>query len=307
MHHISVEPPPFFHRGPSPLTRLTFFGVISLALLFADTRFHYLEHVRYVAAIVLYPLQRAAQLPGEAVASVGAYLSTVSALRAENEQLRRQLAESAPAAQGYAIAQQEKASLAALLDVRTRYNRESATAVAVLYTGRDPFAQKLFVDKGGDAGLAPGEAVIDAHGVVGQVTRVFPYMAEVTLVTDKDHAVPVKVERSGVRSVLFGAGAGRAPALRFLAPSADIQVGDVLVTSGLDGTYPPGLAVARVATLERETGQMFARVTCVPLAGVDRSEQLLVLGRAAALQPRPEEPTESDTAKKLGKGKARRG
>ncbi len=305
--HISVEPPPFFHRGPSPLTRLAFFGLISLVLLFADTRFHYLEHVRYVAAIVLYPLQRAAQLPGEAIASVGAYLSTVSVLRAENEQLRRQLVESAPAAQGYAVAQQEKASLAALLDVRARYNRQSATSVAVLYTGRDPFAQKLFVDKGGDAGLALGEAVIDAHGVVGQVTRVFPYMAEVTLVTDKDHAVPVKVERTGVRSVLFGAGAGRAPELRFLAPSADIQVGDVLVTSGLDGTYPPGLAVARVATLERDTGQMFARVTCTPLAGVDRSEQLLVLGLAAAQQPRPDEPAEADTAKKLGRGKARRG
>jgi len=306
VHHISVEPPPFFHRGPSPLTRLAFFGVISLALLFADTRFHYLEHVRYVAAIVLYPLQRAAQLPGEAIASVGAYLSTVSSLRSENAELRRQLVESAPAAQGYALAQQEKASLAALLDVRARY-RESATAVTVLYAGRDPFSQKVFVDKGDDAGIAQGQAVIDAHGVVGQVTRVFPYMAEVTLVTDKDHAVPVKVERSGVRSVLFGAGAGRAPELRFLAPSADVQVGDVLVTSGLDGTYPPGLAVARVANLERDTGQMFARVTCAPLAGVDRSEQLLVLGHAAALQPRPEEPSDSDAGKKVGKGRARRG
>jgi rod shape-determining protein MreC len=307
MHHISVEPPPFFHRGPSPLARLAFFGVISLALLFADTRFHYLEHVRYVASVVLYPLQRLAQLPGEAAASVGAYLSTVASLRAENAELRRRLVESAPAAQGYALAQQEKASLAALLDVRARYSRELATAVAVLYTGRDPFTQKVFVDKGGDAGLVPGAAVIDAHGVVGQVTRVFPYMAEVTLVTDKDHAVPVKVERSGVRSVLFGAGAGRAPELRFLAPSADVQVGDVLVTSGLDGTYPPGLAVARVATLERDTGQMFARVTCAPLAGVDRSEQLLVLARAEPRQPRPEEPPEADTTKKIGRGKARRG
>jgi len=306
VHHISVEPPPFFHRGPSPLARLAFFGVISLALLFADTRFHYLEHVRYVTSIVLYPLQRAAQLPGEAIASVGAYFSTLSALRSENAQLRQQLVEVAPAAQGYAVAQQEKDRLAALLDIRARY-KESATAVAVLYTSRDPFAQKLFVDKGDDAGLSPGEAVIDAHGVVGQVTRVFPYMAAVTLVTDKDHAVPVKAERSGVRSVLFGAGAGRAPELRFLAPTADIRVGDMLVTSGLDGTYPPGLAVARVATLERDTGQMFARVTCTPLAGVDRSEQLLVLGRAAALRPRPEEPVDADTAKKLGKGRARRG
>jgi rod shape-determining protein MreC len=179
--------------------------------------------------------------------------------------------------------------------------------VEVLYTGRDPFAQKLFVDKGADAEIQAGEAVIDADGVVGQVTRVYPYMAEVTLVTDKDHAVPVQVQRSGVRSVLYGAGAGRPPELRFMAPSADIQVGDVLVTSGLDGTYPPGLAVARVATLERDTGQIFARIACAPLAGVDRSEHLLVIGRQAAAMPRPEEAAPKDIDKKLGKAKRRAG
>ena len=159
------------------------------------------------------------------------------------------------------------------------------------------------VGKGVDAELHPGEAVIDAEGVVGQVTRVFPSMAEVTLVTDKDQAVPVKVQRSGVRSVLYGSGAGRLPELRFMAPSADIQVGDVLVTSGLDGTYPPGLAVAKVTTLDRETGQMFAHITCTPLAGVDRSEHLLVLAKSTAMPPRPEEPAESDAAKKPGKGR----
>jgi rod shape-determining protein MreC len=304
VHYVSVEPPPFFHRGPSPLARLAFFGVISLALLFADTRLHYLEHVRYVASTVLYPLQRAAQLPGEAISAIASYFTTLSTLKAENAELRRELVEVAPAAQGYAAAEQQSARLAALLDVRARYPQSAAT-VTVLYSGRDPFSQKLFVDKGGDAGIAPGQAVVDAQGVVGQVTRVFPYMSEVTLLTDKDHAVPVKAERSGVRSVLYGSGAGRLPELRFLAPTADIQIGDVLVTSGLDGTYPPGLAVAKVATLERDTGQMFARVTCMPLAGVDRSEQLLVLGRAAALPPRPEEPVEAEAAKKLGKGKRR--
>ncbi len=173
----------------------------------------------------------------------------------------------------------------------------------MLYSSRDPFAQRLYVGKGVDAELHPGEAVIDADGVVGQVTRVFPSMAEVTLVTDKDHAVPVKVQRSGVRSVLYGSGAGRAPELRFMAPSADIQVGDILVTSGLDGTYPPGLAVARVATLDRETGQMFARITCTPLAGVDRSEHLLVLAKSTVTPPRPDEPAETDAVKKPGKGR----
>ena len=304
MRYIPVEPPPFFRRGPSPLARLVFFGLISIALLFVDTRYRYLEGIRIVAATILYPFQRAVQLPGEALASVGDYFTSLRALSEDNAKLTRQAAEHAAAAQAFASTQQENARLRVLLDARTHY-ASAAKAVEVLYTGRDPFAQKLFVDKGADADIQPGEAVIDADGVVGQVTRVYPNMAEVTLVTDKDHAVPVKVARSGVRSVLYGAGAGRAPELRFMAPSADIQVGDVLVTSGLDGTYPPGLAVARVATLERETGQIFARIACAPIAGVDRSEHLLVLGQGAAALPRPEEPALSDTTKKVGKGKRR--
>lgn len=304
MRHLPAEPPAFFPRGPSPLARLAFFGLVSIALLFVDTRYHYLENIRIVAATVLYPLQRVAQLPGEALLYVGSYFVTKRGLAEDNALLRQQLVENAAPAQSYPAAQQENARLRSLLELKARY-ATAAVAVEVLYTSRDPFAQKLFIDKGAQADLRPGEAVIDADGVVGQVTRVFPYMSEVTLLTDKDHAVPVKVQRSGVRSVLYGAGAGRAPELRFTAPSADIQVGDILVTSGLDGTYPAGLAVARVATLERETGQIFPRITCAPLAGVDRSEYLLVLGREAATLPRPEEPAEPDVAKKAGKGKRR--
>ena len=306
MRHLPVEPPAFFHRGPSPFARLAFFGLVSIALLFADTRFRYLENLRQVVAVVLYPLQRAAQMPGEAFSYVATYFSSQRALADDNAALKRKLVEEATAVQGYALVRQENERLAALLDLRTRYGG-TATAVEVLYTGRDPFTQKLFVDKGSDAGILPGQAVIDAEGVVGQVTRVFPFMAEVTLLTDKDHAVPVKVVRSGVRSVLFGSGAGRLPELRFSAPNADIEVGDVLVTSGIDGTYPPGLAVAQVATLERDTGQMFARISATPLAGVDRSRHLLVLAQGAALPPQPEEPSPVETGKRGGKGKARKG
>jgi rod shape-determining protein MreC len=255
---------------------------------------------------VLYPLQRAAQMPGEAFSYVATYFSSQRALADDNAALKRKLVEEATAVQGYAVVRQENERLAALLDLRTRYGG-TAKPVEVLYTGRDPFTQKVFVDKGSDAGILAGEAVIDAEGVVGQVTRVFPFMAEVTLLTDKDHAVPVKVVRSGVRSVLFGSGAGRRPELRFSAPNADIEVGDVLVTSGIDGTYPPGLAVAQVASLERDTGQMFARISARPLAGVDRSRHLLVLAQGAALPPQPEEPTPADAVKRGGTGKARKG
>ncbi len=240
MRHVSVDPPPFFHRGPSPLTRLAFFGVLSLILLFADTRFRYLEGIRVGAAVVLYPLHRAVLLPGEAVAWVGGYLAAKQALTEENAALRQDLlGESAGGARLFASAGREQPAQGADRACEARY-AGAAKAVEVLYTGRDPFTQKLFVNRGAEAGIKPGEAVIDEIGVVGQVTRVFPNMAEVTLLTDKDHAVPVRVERSGVRSVFFGAGAGRAPELRFMAPSADIRAGDKLYTSGIDGTYPTG-------------------------------------------------------------------
>ncbi|MFO1413811.1 MAG: rod shape-determining protein MreC [Burkholderiales bacterium] len=305
MHHISAEPPPFFHRGPSPAARLAFFGILSLALMFADTRFRYLEGIRQVTSVMLYPLQRAVQLPGEALAWTGAYFASKRALTDENAALKADLVAHSLSAQEFARLQTENAALRGLLDLARRYSG-TAVAVEVLYTGRDPFTQKLFVNRGSEAGIAAGQAVIDDMGVVGQVTRVFPGMAEVTLMTDKDHAVPVKVERSGVRSVVFGAGAGRSPELRFMAPTADIRQGDKLVTSGLDGTYPAGLAVAEVASVERETGQVFARIVVRPLAGADRSTYLLVLGQASAAPPRPEEPQETEAAKKGGR-KGRRG
>ena len=303
MRHLSVEPPPFFHRGPSPLARLTFFGLLSLALLFTDTRYRYLENARQAVEVVLYPLQRIVQWPGEAAAYAATYVSSLRVLTEDNALLKQELLAQAPAMQGYQGLQQENARLRALLDVGQRFHGVT-TAAEVLYTGRDPFTQKLFVDKGESAGVQPGQAVIDEVGVVGQVTRVFPYMAEVTLVTDKDYAVPVRVERSGVRSVLYGAGTGRLPELRFLSPNSEIQSGDRLVTSGIDGTYPAGLAVAQVVSVERETGQIFARVTCKPLAGVDKSPHVLILGPVAALPRRPEEAADTNPPRK-GRNRAR--
>jgi len=304
--YLPAEPPAFFHRGPSPTTRLVFFGLVSIALLFLDTRYGYLEQVRQSVAIVLHPMQRVAALPGAVIAVVGDYFASKRALAEENEALKLRLAEAGAKAQGAASLAQENERLRSLLEIRSRFEGR-AIAVAVLYTGRDAFQQKLVIDKGRDAGIAAGAAVVDADGIVGQVTRTYPYVAEVTLLTDKDHVIPVKLERSGARAVMAGAGAGRAPELRYVSPSTDVRIGDLLVTSGLDGTYPQGLAVARVATVERDTGQMFARITATPIGGVDRSEQLLVLARSEPLPPRPEDPVEAEVAKKSGRGRTARG
>jgi rod shape-determining protein MreC len=301
MRHLLVEPPPFFHRGPSPLARLAVFGLLSLALLFADTRYRYLENIRRGAVIVLYPLQRIVQMPGEALAYVDTYFSSQRALAEDNATLQSQLLTQAPLVHAYPMVEQENARLRALIKLEARVP-VTGIAAEVVYSSRDPFTQKLFVDKGEAAGIEAGRAVIDTIGVVGQVTRVFPYMAEVTLVTDKDHAVPVKVQRTGVRTVMYGAGAARPPELRYLSPTVEIEPGDLLVTSGIDGTYPAGLAVAQVVSVERETGQSFAHVTCRPLAGIDNSAQVLILAPTASAPPRPEEPADPAAPRK-GRGR----
>jgi len=299
----SYDPPPFFKRGPTPFARFVFFGLVSLALLFADSRYGYLENVRAVVAVVLAPLQRAALLPVQAWDIAAAYFASQTRLSAENRSLQQQLLAQGSIVQSAKSLLQENERLRGLLQARPRYLGHD-TLAEVLYLGRDPFSQKVYVNKGGNEGVKPGQAVIDDLGVVGQVTRVFPAVSEVTLLTEKDQTIPVKIERNGVRTLLVGAGTGHLPELRFMSANADIQSGDVLVTSGLDGTYPAGLAVATVAAVERDSGQMFARITCRPLAGVDRSDQVMIVpAPLAGLPARPEEAAEADTPKRVAKGR----
>ena len=303
MPALPYEPPPFFKRGPSPFARFVFFSLASLALLFADGRYGYLESVRLGAHVIVAPLQRVALVPGQLWDAVAAYFASQTRLTADNKQLHQQLVTQGAIVQSAQSLVQENERLRGLLKARTRYPGNTVLA-EVLYLGRDPFSQKLYLNKGSGDQVRAGQAVIDDAGVVGQITRVYSALSEVTLLTEKDHTIPVKVERNGLRTLLVGAGTGHPPELRFMAANADIQSGDVLVTSGLDGTYPPGLAVASVAAVERDSGLMFARITCRPLAGVDRSDQVLIVpAPSASIPPRPEETTEGDAAKRPTKGR----
>ena len=303
MPALSYDPPPFFRRGPSPFARFVFFSLVSLALLFADGRYGYLENVRMGVAVVLAPFQRAALLPVQAWDAVALYFASQTRLSAENHQIRQQLLNQGAIVQSAQSLVQENERLRGLLKAQAR-NQGNDILAEVLYLGRDPFSQKVYVNKGAADQVKAGQAVIDDMGIVGQVTRVYPAVSEVTLLTEKDHTIPVKVERNGVRTLLVGAGTGHLPELRFMAANADIQPGDVLVTSGLDGTYPPGLAVAAVAAVERDSGLMFARITCRPLAGVDRSDQVLIVPAPLAGMPaRPEADAERDTPKRAAKGR----
>lgn len=282
------SPPPFFRRGPSPLALLSLFSALSVVLLVADARFRYLEPLRSAVAVVLYPLQRAATAPFELMGRAADFFASQSQLVEENARLRQQRLQDASAVQRHAALAAENAKLRELLEARAR-TEGTALAAEILYGSREPFSRKVIVDKGGQHGVGAGHAVIDANGVVGQVTRAYPLVSEVTLLTDKDHAVPVQVQRSGVRAIVFGYGDTALVELRFMSASADVQNGDLLVTSGLDGTYPPGLPVAVVNRIERNADTPFARIFGTPVAGVDRSRQLLIIAPPAAMSPRPEE------------------
>ena len=167
--------------------------------------------------------------------------------------------------------------------------------VQILYTARDPFSRKVIVDKGQQSGIVAGQPAIDEAGVVGKVTRVFPFSAEITLITDKDQAVPVQIVRSGQRSVVFGLGNGQLE-LRYMPANADVQVGDTLVTSGLDSVYLQGFPVARVVNIERDSAYSFARIFCAPIAGVENFGEVMILDRRENLPPPPPEEASRATA-----------
>ena len=282
------SPPPFFKRGPAPLVRLFFFASLSLALLVLDARFRYAEGVRGVLALAAYPLQRAATAPVDFLRTVGDYFSTQAQLFEDNANLRAKNLALAQAAQRYETAEAEAAQLRRLIGAAEKLAVKS-TPAEILYAGRDPYSHKIFINLGERQGVKPGSPVADEAGVVGQVTRVHPLVSEVTLITDQDHVVPVQVVRNGLRAIAFGGGASGMLELRFTAGNAEIQNGDRLVTSGIDGIYPAGLPVATVVRIERDAEHSFARVVCRPAAGVDRGRFVLVLSDETARPPRPEE------------------
>jgi rod shape-determining protein MreC len=267
---------PFFARGPSPLARLTVFGLAALVLMFVDSRFRTLDSVRSVIATIVHPMQRVAMLPLEAWRSTSALFESRAALQVENQMLRNRALADAQSVQGYSALKAENAQFRALHLLHSQNQPKGLTA-EVIQSGRDPFAQRLFINRGSQQGIKAGQAVIDSNGVIGQVTRAHPLVSEVTLLTEKDHAVPVRNDRTSVRFVMFGRGIDQLPELRYVPTTVDIQVGDILTTSGIDGLYPAALAVAKITSVSREPGQAFVRVQCAPLAGIHASQYVLAV------------------------------
>jgi rod shape-determining protein MreC len=273
------QPPPFFKRGPAPVALLCLYVALSLALLVVDARLQTLEVLRQMLSMFTHPVQQFAHLPAQVLDNSGSYFASVARLQEDNAALKKIRLDNVATLLRTQQLEVENERLRKLLGVKER-QRASGQAAQILYAARDPYSRRIVIDKGQQDKVLAGQPVIDDAGIVGQVTRVFPFVAEVTLITDKEQAVPVQVVRTGMRSVAFGLGNGELE-MRFMPLNADIQNGDLLVTSGLDGIFPPGFPVAKVVHIESDTTYTFAQIRCAPVAAVEHFSEVIVL------DPRP--------------------
>lgn len=289
---LDRTPPPFFRQGPSALSKLVFFSALAIFLMVADTRMQIVQPLRQALAVALLPLQRAVAVPVEIATGGAGYLQGLAAAREGRQQAEQRAAALAERAARVEQLVAENARLRALLELRPALAVTSQPA-EVLYEAADPFSRKVFIDRGLTQGVKLGAPVLSEAGVLGQVTQVYPLTSEVTLLADKDAAIPVLNTRTQQRSAAFGAGRAGGMELRFLSGNADVQVGDVLHTSGLDGVYPPGLPVATVVAVERRVESGFARIALAPVANPDGVRHVLVLepvGLQLPPRPAPEQP-----------------
>jgi len=274
---LERSPPPFFKQGTSALTKLIIFSFISMAMMLADQRYNIVQPARWVLSLMIYPVQWLALRPQVAWHDMGDVFEgkqdVLDNLQAAQAQL---LAQSVRTVQLEQL-ELENRHLRELLELRQRMGTP-AVAAEVLYEAGDPFTRKMVLDKGALSGMVQGSPVMDEQGILGQITRVHPLVSEITLVTDREHSIPVLNTRTGARGVAFGESGG-APLLelRYMATNADIEIDDVLTTSGVDGVYPPGIPVAKVVKVERRADTVFARILCESLARVQGARHVMVL------------------------------
>lgn len=302
---LDRTPPPFFKQGPSALSKLVVFSALALFLMVADVRFKLTVPVRSAMATALYPVQWLVLQPVQAVGQAGNYFTSLhQAQRSEGEALQRLATQAGQSLQLEQL-NLENRRLRELLAMRERITT-SATGAQVLYDAADPFSRKVVIDRGQTHGIEPGSPVIDESGVLGQVTRVYPLVSEVTLLVDRDQAIPVLNTRTGTRNVAYGqpSATGDGLELRYTLANADIVEGDLLTTSGVDGVYPPGLPVARVTLVERRAESSFTRIGCEPLARIQGALHVLVLAPVGPSLPPSRPPATGPMSQRQGTGTA---
>lgn len=297
----------FFTRGPSPLARLTFFSLFAIAVMVADHRFQALGWVRLGVSAVLAPIEFALHWPSGAVRRVSAYFDDQQRLVSENRELNEKLLQLSQASSQAKLLRAEQSQIDALKGAAQRF-AENGQIAEIIRDARNPFARKIIIDKGSRNGVVAGRAVIDGSGVVGQVTAVGLLSSEVTLTTEKNQSVPVMVLRNGLRAVAVGAGREGTIDLPFIPVGADIQTGDQLVTSGIDGTYPAGLAVATISVVDKNTALSFARIVALPVASAGSHRLVKILTHEElADYPKPDSTLGRTDEKKPSPGGTRQG
>lgn len=280
---IERKAPPFFRHGISPITQLSLYTAIALVMMVADLRLHVATPIRQAVAVVMSPLQWVMLQPVEWARGGANYFETIDAAQTQVKALRQQAVGLAQRAALGDYLQSENARLRALLDLRARTATKSQAA-EVLFDTADPYTRRVVIDRGFSAGVIQGSPVLDAAGVLGQVTQVHALTSEVTLLVDRDQAIPILNVRTGARGVAYGdpvSNYGGGMELRYLPVNADVQEGDELTTSGVDGVYPPGVPVAKVVMVERPADSAFAKVYCAPVAQILGPRHVVVLDPVA--------------------------
>lgn len=307
MAHRNLEGnvPSFSRQGATPRAQLILYSALALFLMVADARFHVADPLRNAVATVLYPVQWVMMQPVELLGRSSTYMESLEDAQKQAQEAQLKWLGASLRANQVDELELENERLRELLELRKRTN-VSARAAKILYDTADPYSRRVVVDAGLTSGVEPGSPVVDALGVLGQITRVHPFYSEATLLIDRDQAIPVLNVRTGQRGVAYGdpvLSHGGGMELRFMQASADVQEGDLLTTSGMDRVYPPGLPVARVVRVERRADLAFARVYCAPVARVQGARHVLLLSPAVddlpqAPPPPPPEPVDKKKPQK---------
>lgn len=294
----TAETRPILGRGPSVLLRFVFFALLSFGLMWLDERHGYLERVRYGLSMVAYPLQALVNSPGAAWSWLDESFATRERLAGENEQLRTRLRDADLRLMRLAALEQENIRLRSMREA-TANIAERVVVAEILRVDMNPFRHRVIINKGSRDGVFKGQPMLDARGVFGQITRAGAFTSEAILISDTEHAIPVQVNRNGIRSIAVGTGDLQKLSVPFLPTNADIKVGDLLVTSGLGGVFPPGYPVATVKYVNKDMAQTLADITAEPAATLDRDrEVMLVWVKTPPPEPEPGAKPESPPAEK---------
>ena len=280
--------PGFGRSGFSMGARFLLLAIVCIALMLLDRRDQHLVRVRQALDVVVYPVRVLVDLPFSTWANMSDTFAARDTLIAENQRFRSERLEREGRLQRLDALEAENARLRELLDSTARVGSRALVA-EILSVDPDPYRKRFVLNRGLVDGVYVSQALIDAQGVVGQVMRVGPLTSEAVLITDADHAVPVSVNRNGVRTIAYGTGDSGRLRLPHLTNNADVVVGDLLISSGLGGVFPAGYPVGRVLDVQRRTDQAFAEIVAEPVSALDREREVLLVWDSADEVPPPAE------------------